>query len=192
MLVMPKADTCARIFGVDPGTDRLGTALLTVDLVTGRIRIAKAKTLGASKAPSRYPVVAEYHGDRIAKHHFLRDELYSMFVEDEPHWVISESPFMGKFAQAFESLVQVVYNLRLALFEYDPIAPLHVIDPPSVKLAVGARGRSDKDVMKVAVMKLDVECDIVLSDLDEHAIDAIAVAYSLAKKISAGVPRNED
>lgn len=182
MLFIPEADPCVRIMGFDPG-GKLGMAVLEVNLITERVCVKMAGTLSSDKAPTRYPVVFEYHGAPIARHHFVKDELRCIFDQYRPHVVASEAPFMGRLPQVFKSLVLLVYNIRLALFDYDTHKPLILLDPPSVKKSVGAKGRSDKDVMKEAVMKLDIESDVVLSELDEHGIDAIAVAYSQVPSI---------
>ena len=187
MLVLPQADPCVRIMGIDPGTDRLGCAILEVNLETARVRVKIAQTFKSTNAPTRYPVVSEVHGNRVAKHHFLRDEISYVLATELPGVVASESPFMGKLAQAFEALIQVVYIVRLALFDHDTQLPLLLIDPPTVKKGVGAKGNADKDVMKEAVCNLPLEWaeGIVPEELDEHSIDAIAVAWNRVASIFA-------
>ena len=52
-----------------------------------------------------------------------------------------------------------------------------MVDPPSVKKAVGAPARGDKDAVKRAI-KLIKELEMVNFDnFDEHSIDATAVGY---------------
>ena len=67
--------------------------------------------------------------------------------------------------------------MQRALHLWDDYKPLYMIDPPSVKKAVGAQTRGDKDAVKKAI-KLIKELEMVnFNNLDEHSIDATAVGY---------------
>lgn len=65
------------------------------------------------------------------------------------------------------------------------LATINGIDPSSVKNAVGAKGNAKKEVMAEQLLTLE---NILLSDrplreLDEHSVDAVAVAYSAYKNL---------
>lgn len=71
--------------------------------------------------------------------------------------------------------------------QYDPYAVLHTVDPPTVKKAVGVlgkiKGKDKKSPVKDKVAQLSalyLEKDI--ESLDEHAVDAVAVAYACYKQ----------
>jgi Holliday junction resolvasome RuvABC endonuclease subunit len=59
-----------------------------------------------------------------------------------------------------------------------------MIDPPSVKKAVGATSHAKKDEVKAALARLpdlNYNGPVPLEMLDEHSIDALAVAYCRLK-----------
>jgi Holliday junction resolvasome RuvABC endonuclease subunit len=71
--------------------------------------------------------------------------------------------------------------LRSAVASYNASYSLYTIDPSSIKKTVGANGIAKKDAIKVAVSNLPIitRLNTNINILDEHAIDAIAVNYTL-------------
>jgi hypothetical protein len=94
---------------------------------------------------------------------------------------------MGRFPQAFAALTECLTAIRRAVLRYDDFKPLLLVDPPTAKLAVGVKGKgSVKDDVKQGVLSLRNLLNpdnIDIQNLDEHSIDAIAVAMSRAKFI---------
>lgn len=181
MLVLPNLPAVFRVIGIDPGTDTLGVSVLDVDLLSARVSLIDAFTLRGSANMKSYPMLMDVHGDRYAKVYSHFETIKNIFWFFHPHSVICESPYMGKFATAFEALVECKMMIRRALVEYDATKPLHLIDPPSAKIAVGAPGKGgDKNTVRDAIIRLtnlDNPNNIEIILLDEHSTDAIAVGY---------------
>jgi Holliday junction resolvasome RuvABC endonuclease subunit len=188
MLTLPDGDDRYRIVGIDPGTDTLGAAWLEVDLVRKAIILIEAHTFDGTRMAKRYSWISPLHGDRTARLMAHEENLYLFFEYVKPHVVASEAPYMRKFPQAFQALVECMTFIRRALFRYDEYIVLEPVDPPTAKMAVGMtiKKGSTKDDVKRAVLALKTlenPMGIDLEQLDEHSIDAIAVGYWRAKLI---------
>lgn len=185
-------ESVCRIVGIDPGSTTLGFSVLEYDARTFNIIRTYAYTLNAGKMKLNLQDI-ENHSERYARIYEIMDALYKAFYEIKPNHVISESPFMAILRpSAFAPLVEVVFAIRSALRQYDPLMPLDLIDPPSAKNAVGAPGNAKKDKVKEAVVALlpilcfdEVESGCTFDQLDEHAVDGLAIAYSRWKKLVA-------
>jgi len=185
-----------RACGIDPGTDTLGYAIVIMDVDTLKISLEKVDTYFAAKATRKLPDLGDLLGPRTVRLDWHRDNLIEQFKEDKPHTVTVESPFLGRFATAFEALIECRTAIRRAILTYRDSLSMELIDPLSVKKAMGAltpfpKGKKakkgkrrkkatgkTKEEIKLALMKLkDVDWgDHDLTALDEHSIDAIAVA----------------
>lgn len=187
MLIMPDQPPIYRIFAIDPGTDTLGTAVLDVDLRSGSVTVIYVETLRGSRMCRALPGTIETHGERAAKLEAHQQQIFSMLHHFIPSTVISESPYMGRFPQAFRALVECLIAIRDAVVYFDPSMPLETVDPPTAKKAVGAPGKGGgKDAVREAVLQLKelrTAPGIDLGVLDEHSIDAIAVGYSKARSV---------
>lgn len=171
-----------RIVGIDPGTNTLGVALLSYDLVNQSLLVDEALTFTADTMIHRYPNIIDAQGERYARIHAHRENLKQYFQTHQPHAIASEAPYFRRLVQAFASLTECVYAIRMAAYDYDQFRPLHTIDPATVKKSVGVSGKSgDKEEMRKAILRLGILTtaqEETLHLLDEHAIDAIAVAYT--------------
>lgn len=185
MLVIPSySSSIASIIGIDPGSSNLGIGIIYYDVKTFQIVGSKAFTLNGAKL-GKGSWVTKIHGDRAGRINALGEALLQVILNEEGVTdIVSESPFMSRFAQAFASLTEVVAEVRRVIINHFPWLTLHLIDPPSVKNAVGAKGNADKDEVKTAISNLP---GFVYNDpdefmfLDEHSTDALAVAYSRYK-----------
>ncbi len=176
-----------RVVGIDPGSVTLGVAVLDLNIDTHAIELIDARTFDASKSLQPYWLVAKTHGDRVARLMAHEDGLYGYFCCMQPQAIASESPYMGRFPQAYAALTECMTSIRRAVWRYDNRMPLHLSDPMTVKAAVGvvSKGRKNrealsKDHVQEGVLNLDLinHSGIDISKLDEHSIDAIAVAKS--------------
>lgn len=179
MLTLPEGPPIYRIMSLDPGTDTLGVAIIDLDLRDYSATIVFANTIKGNKRARLYPEMEEDFGSRAARLHSLSVVLRELVFKMRPNCVISESPYMGKFAQAFEALVQCLGMIQGVIYEYDPTMVLETIDPPSAKKATGASGRGgDKMAVSNAIrnlVKLRNATGFPIEALDEHTTDAIAV-----------------
>ena len=184
MLQHPLDPRPLRIVGIDPGTDTLGAAALDVDLATRRVALLEVVTFSGSQMARAYPYISHVHGDRTARLRSHEENLYGYFHYLQPHNVICESPFLGRFPQAFAALTECVSYIRRAVWRYDPMMPLYLVDPPTVKLLVGVKGKGKtKEDVKQGLLRfqgLENPSNIDISSLDEHSVDAIVVALTRA------------
>lgn len=173
-----------RIFSIDPGTNNLGFAMCEVSPDFNTLTVVDATTVKLMKLLNREEQSrAEYFGDKIAKLHLIRKAVARYADAWEPLALVSETPYMGQFAQAYGALMECYCSIRLGIADYNKSMILHGIDPSTVKCSVGVNGKSnDKNLMRIALTKLpDLILNVSLWELDEHAIDAIAVNYSYFK-----------
>jgi len=172
-----------RIIGFDPSVDNMGVGILEVDIKTYKVTCVQSFTFKGKDHVKRYSHIAKVHGDRVAKLHGHYNAIVKLFDQWEPHAVAIETPFLGRFPAAYGALKECVCTVTQALIYHDFALKLNEIDPKSVKNALGVSGSSkDKDDMQRALIDhdgiawadgLDVET------LDEHSVDAVAVAYWL-------------
>jgi Holliday junction resolvasome RuvABC endonuclease subunit len=128
------------------------------------------------------PLMIQSHSERFARIDTLGLNILDILRYHQPIAVVCESPFFNsKRPQAFAALIEATNMIRQTVWAYDRSIGLDLVDPPSVKRAVGAKGNAGKDDVHTAVTaigELNYEGLLPLSSLDEHSIDAIAVAYS--------------
>lgn len=187
MLILPDItdEPFYRIVAFDPGTMCLGCAILDYNKEQGTYLVEHATTIEPGKLFKQYPDVIHAHGERVAKLHAVRLSAINILNAWTPWTVVSEGPFMGSFPQAYAALVECVDSIRRAVRDYSPFNGLRTIDPASVKKAVGVSGKSgDKEAVRRALKampSLKFAEGLSIDDLDEHAVDAIAVAIASTK-----------
>ena len=182
-------DNFYRVVSIDPALDKLGIAIVDVCLDTRKIHIRYAETIDAVAGSSKYPEVITSFGLRQAKLCYHEEYLTEFFNRWEPHSIVHESPFLGRFPQSYAALVEAVHGIRNAAIRYNILVDFDHVDPPSAKKAVGVSGKSkDKEEVMAAIRKLpdvvyDADTVILLEYLSEHASDAIAVGYWKIRKL---------
>jgi Holliday junction resolvasome RuvABC endonuclease subunit len=174
-----------RILAIDPGSSTMGVAILDISPSDFKPTVMHVTTVNVQALLTHYETTALMHGERIARLIAVEKTMYKLLSVWEPELVVSESPYMGRFPQAYAVLVDCLSAIRRALNSYDPTQMLHTIDPASIKKAVGVSGKSgDKEAMKRAVCALsdlNVDPDVDLTAIDEHSNDAIAAGYAQYK-----------
>lgn len=192
MFSLPSHPIPYRIVGVDPGSTTLGIAVLDLYLEDFSIELVDARTFNAARGISHYQTVTDFHGDRMARLHSLQDSLYGYLACFRPQGFASESPYMGRFANAFRALTECLLVIQQTAYVYDPRMRVHLIDPMTVKAAVGivAKGYRNKAALakehvREAVLKLPLRNpgNFNMEAFDEHSIDAIAVAIARIKQM---------
>lgn len=180
-LIMQTEQSYFILTGIDPGTTCLGIAHLKVNIETLDIIETFAETYDVSKMVSDKSWMSTVHSYRTARIYKLKELLLKNFNKLQPSVIACESPFFNKkFPGAFQPLVEVLTIIKDAVITYSVWQPLFMIDPSSIKNSVKASGAAKKDAMKIAVCALtDINYvgETPLEQLDEHSIDAIAVAY---------------
>jgi Holliday junction resolvasome RuvABC endonuclease subunit len=188
MLVIPKdSPNEFTLAALDPGSNTLGFSILTIDIATLRIVSSNATTFVGTKLAGNFSWTAEIHGDRLGRIVAHEINLLEQFRHYQPLQIASESPFYSqRRPQAFGALTEVICAIRRSVMQYDMWKDLILIDPPTVKKAVGAAGNGDKDAVKNKVLQLsDLNYNgaTPLHLLDEHSIDALAVNYCQYKQL---------
>lgn len=86
---------------------------------------------------------------------------------------------MGRFPQSYMALVECVLCIRNAVMQYDYHIPLYSVDPTTAKQSTGmkiTRGSDKEDVRDALRARTDLRWAVDLETLDEHSVDAVAVA----------------
>lgn len=173
----------ACIIGIDPGTETMGVAIMYIDVATLNILEIRANTYRGSLLPQDRMLGLTY-GDRAARIHAHEQNLIELFKLYSPVAIVSEAPFFNpRMPDAYAALVEAVSAIGRAVFAYSDVKPLYKVPPSNVKQAIGAKGNADKPTMKATLLSI-AEISNAIKDaqyLDEHCIDAIAVAYHRLK-----------
>ncbi len=154
------------------------------DVITNQIVKTQAFTIRAEHA-----IISDTHteifGARQGRLDAMQAALTTHILQMRPNFAITETPFMGNHASAFGALMETICAIRNACAAYDPHMNLMGIDPPSAKKMVGAPGNAKKPQMQEAVGAIlpalgwdEQSCGEFLK-LDEHSVDAIAIAKSM-------------
>lgn len=188
MLILPSGSqsTC-NILGIDPGSTNLGIAVLEIDVVSTTIISSAAWTINGDKLVSKDSWIEEIHNGRTNRILAIGNNLSKILNHYRPIAVCSESPFINsRFPLSGIALTEVLCMIRATVMKYDMWRDLILIPPSSVKNAVGAGGAAKKEVMRDKVMglsDLNYNGHIAIHLLDEHSIDALAVAYTHLNRI---------
>lgn len=177
-----------RILSIDPGTNTLGYAVIDVDLVNCTKTLVYATTFTASK---QIDDLLDSDQWKYLEERYLRikrqgDFLRGMFLQYQPHLVVHESAFMGKFAQAFQALTECLYELRTTIKNLSPYTNFIGVTPMEVKWALGGSISKDQVFNSVSKIKDLDGLSKFINISDEHAIDAIAIGYTTATQILEG------
>lgn len=196
MLSLPDHEHIYRVLAIDNGTDTLGTVIADIDIRKDVMDIVHAETCTASRTAARWSSIAFLHGARFARYRALRQYIDDLLDRYDPDAIVVEGPFMHLHAESFATLRESLYMIREAAIEYHPSLPVHVVAPMSAKKAVKAkRYDKGKDFVRDAVLELkDVYYDRSIDQytLDEHGIDAVAVAYYEKQRIMEMIQRRRN
>lgn len=177
---MTNDQSWVKLIGFDPGTETLGLSILTMDIRTRAILKLEAVTLRGSKLFDDEGFHAGIQGVRTARIQALKRKIQTVFVQEQPLNVACESSFFNRMRpSAYAPLLEIVAAIREAVIEYDQWVRLYLIDPPTVKKAVGAAHNADKNAVKVALKKNYAQYfqggAAEVEAMDEHSVDACAV-----------------
>jgi hypothetical protein len=192
MLPLPPGEEPLRIVSLDPGSDTFGAALLEIDLCSRQVGLAEVHLFRGVQLQRTFALASRTHNDLFAKILGHEENLLGYLHYAQPHVIISEAPYMGRFPAAFGALTGVMQAIRRAVWRYDPYMPLRLVEPSPVKKFMGVKGTSgDKTAMTRALMKrtdLINRANVDLSLLDEHGIDATCIGLYQARAIIDNLP----
>ena len=186
MLSIPlSSGDIAKIVGIDPGTETLGIAIIHFNIFTFKIVKCEAATYKGSQLLSN-DWTRSIFGDRYTRIEAHRHNLYKLLEQEQPLIIGCESPFISRrFPQAGLALTEIVSGIRAAVRLHDLWKPCYLVSPPEAKKAVGAKVSKDKGAVKRAILQIPAiskTCTTPINALDEHSIDALAIAYFLLQQ----------
>lgn len=181
MLIIPEGYGTYNIIAFDPGTQTTGVAIMEIDSRTDNIISILPFTLHSKRLPVHAPLT-DIHSNRLHQLFAFQHYISELFLDYRPSAVIAEAPFYyRKCPGAYQPLLEVVAMLQRCVVDYSFTCEFHTYEPLVVKRYIGAALSSDKNSVKTAILSNSsviskVTCD--LEQLDDHAIDAIAVGYA--------------
>lgn len=166
-----------RVLAFDPGSTKMGWALICYDLeqcsaivpkhglLTGQHLLKERKEL-QHKFSKAFIILEVYY------HIFCR-----LIETHRPDFVVTEGAFYYRFVQAYASLTLVIHTLRRAC--HDTLGrDLHEVAPMETKKLVTGISMADKDQIKAALLAranltIDDTEDAPLAEMSEHEYDAV-------------------
>ena len=190
-LYVPEQHVTYRIIGIDPGLANLGIAVFDIDYQTGKILRIQAFTIVNDKIPDRTGFDIDFIAERTIKLHKLKHVIQWALEAYNPAYVVCEAPFYNRFMpMAYGALLEVVSMIHNAVLEWNSNIGFHTVAPLLVKKLVNTKAvKNDslkgKELVKIAVSIIPEIMNVLeqpLDSLSEHAIDAIAVGFTLFER----------
>lgn len=195
-MLIPNTPMVYTMIAIDPGSNITGVSRFDIDVRNKKILSIRTWRIDVNKLKNDTGLAEEMFSERMIRYYKLRNEFIRILHRENPHYVAYEGPFMNKLQpSAYGPLVSVMTILQDALVQYCPGNPFYITQPQQVKKAVGVAGKKGKGVIKQAIEKIPELMEALkagqtkLDELDDNAIDSIAVGYSALKlDIYQGVP----
>lgn len=190
-LKVPQSYSAYRVLGIDPGLNHTGVSILDVDSTTHVVCAAVAFTLTNDKLVNESGLDWESHSERMIKIYKLRHALAHILSDYRPSIVGCEAPFYNRLRpMAYGALVEVVSHLQQTIIDHNPNIRHVLLAPMTVKKEIGAKAVKNDTVQGKSIVKAAVQLNaelmgalqVPLVSLSEHAIDALAVAYTVLKQ----------
>lgn len=184
-LHVPEHFKIFRVMGFDPGLVNAGVSIIDVDYTTKRLVSVTAFTLIPARLDTYQNVYPGIDDSPINRIYRLTAAFRYLLEFYNPCAVASEDAFYHpKMPNAYGVLRDVIMAVRNETHSYNYNIPFVLIEPRAVKKVVGAGidGVDKKQLVKEAIRRKAEIMSVMQVDLnllDQHAIDAIAVAYSM-------------
>lgn len=157
------------VISFDPGKN-LGFCKMSVDPLTFQILNVESRTYYLDD--KIYSPFAMFN-----KLEYLSQIVRSVLLESKPIIVGMEQVFKHRFANAVIQLAQYTATIEYNVRTFDPYMLFCTYPPKAVKRAIGATGDADKYKMLETVSKIQDIKPFIRSDVTDHEVDAIAIAY---------------
>ena len=173
------------ILSFDPGAGATGWAYSIYDHEKKRMYVNATGLLEGRKLlldlkGQRGDFYVRKYGIQFCQLEAFHEAFCTLMREYDPDVVLSEAPFAGRFVAAYSSLRLTVDRIKRAA-QTVINKTVEELAPTLVKKAVFGKGTADKNDMKAVFRKKDVIFNIK-TDLSEHEIDAVSVAYAWIQK----------
>ena len=182
-----------RIIGIDPGTTSIGLCVGEIVEVEEIfiLRILDSYTVNTPRLVRReYKEYEERFGERAACIKAGLDAIFKYIEVWRPIAVGYEDSYLGQHASSYGSGIEIQAKFVERLKQYSQFLKYLIIDPSTVKTAVGVSGTSKQkaDITKGITSTTDLDISQINLDLlTEHAKDSIAIAKSLFNNITGKV-----
>ena len=184
-LYIPESYRSTRMVCFDPGLNTTGVSVYDIDSRTKEVLSIYAYTIYTDRTRDATGLDTEILTERSHKLYKLCGAIQHTLAEYNPSIVGSEAPFYNRLMpMAFVSLSEVVSMLRHTTLQYNYNIPFYLVEPQLVKKGVGVAGKKGKQVVMDAICgvpEIMRALTVPVEGLDEHAIDAIAVGWSMLK-----------
>ena len=166
------------MLGIDPGTRFLGLCL--TEILNDKINKISAITVNVEKLDMNETIKSKY-GESTSRIYAVCDLLKKYISDNEVDMVVIETPYFDfKRPVAFGILTQLFTMIRNVIITDFPYLPFLLLQPSLVKMAVGATAHDKKDKVRESVKNnKEITEKIDITDLDDDAIDAIAITYAM-------------
>jgi hypothetical protein len=169
------------MIGIDPGSMKLGLAVLWFDVTTMTIVKTESRTVRVDKMVKDNPLV-ETMGELFARLYKLQHMLTGYFNAIQPVMIATETPYYNpRRPSAYGPLVKVITMIEEAVVKYNPEMGLTYIAPSTVKARVNANTLvRDKDNVIECVRNLPdlfYDGEIPFDQLDDNGADGLAIVY---------------
>lgn len=189
MLFPGYKDYIYKVLAIDPGSNFTGVSLFEVSLVQEKILSVKSRSIDVNKLKNDSGLIEELVGERLVRYFKLRNEFARILQEENIHFIAYEGPFMNKMRpNAYGPLVSLMTLIQDVVVNFSQGIPFIILQPQSVKKAIGVSGKKGKGVIKEAIERHPDLMEALkvgntdLTKLDDNAIDSIAVGYCAIKR----------
>lgn len=169
----------------DPGLNTTGVSVFDIDSRTMQVSGISAYTIYNDKLGDATGLDPDLLTERTFKLYKLCLGIQNAINYYQPNLVGCEAPFYNRLMpMAFVSLSEVVSMIRHTVLQYNYNIPFYLVEPQKVKQGIGVAGKKGKQVVMEAISRVPEIMSVLnvpLESLDEHAVDAIAVGWSMLK-----------
>ena len=184
-------DNIITILSTDPGMTSLGWAHSQFNMTTGEFKVLDKGVIKAIAQAKKDKKLRDSFNAKLLASNIIYKEYKELVVDLNATYHASEDAFYNPGRpNAFLSLTMCITTLERALLDLyieDAIlldqAVVYKFAPKLVKKSFSSDGTSDKTDMLTTLKTSNIKFNkkIIIDELVEHEIDAIAVGYTLSK-----------
>lgn len=191
MFHIPDSYQNFKIVAIDPGLNNIGVAVFDFQANPLAIKRIYATTLKEERVINHVCFDDDYVPDRTIKRGRMVEGVMKFIRTNDPVVLVSESPFFDRRKPgSFAILTEVINDIFKSVLEYNNNIRLAVVEPLLVKHTLHVAGQKGKEVVRESMAKMPEIIEILetpISDLDEHAIDAVGVGYTyFTRRLTVG------
>lgn len=164
-----------RIVGIDNGTNRLGIAVVDLDVLSEKVTLLETRT-----------VLSDDELSGQCRYLDIQRRVIDFVETVSPNYVFIESPYVDRKnfrPHAFAALTEMLTLLRYGLFISDTAVPVALVPPQRAKSAIGCL-TNQKESVRPALELLVQQDRLIVDALPDSAdaLDAVAIAIAGARQ----------